>query len=124
MKTALPALALLTIIASPVQSGSAATETTGTAMNCPMMSQTAEMQKEMGGMMSEMRTLMDGTTDPETKTRMQRMHDHMTAMMANMQKMHGGLMHHPAAASSKPAEPPAHSQAPASDEHDIHHPSK
>jgi hypothetical protein len=39
--------------------------------------------------------MMDGISDLAAKARMQSMHEHMGAMMANMQKMHGGMMQAP-----------------------------
>jgi hypothetical protein len=93
-------------------------------MNCPMMAD-GEMQKQMAAMMTEMRTMMERTGDPAAKSRMQTMHDHMSAMMANMQKMHGGMMRAPAAASGKAAEPPAAAPpAAGKEDHEAHHPAK
>jgi hypothetical protein len=88
-----------------------------------MITNAADMKKEMGTMMGDMRAMMDGTSDPAVKTRMQAMHDRMNAMMVNMQKMHGGMMHAPAAGNGKAAEPPATSPpAAGKEDHEAHHP--
>jgi hypothetical protein len=91
-------------------------------MNCPMMTDVDQMQKQMSGMMADMRAMMDGTKDLAAKSRMQTMHEHMSAMMANMQRMHGGMMHSPTAANAKAAEPPTQAPSSAERNHEKHHP--
>jgi hypothetical protein len=95
------------------------------AMNCPAGADMGAMQKDMGGMMTDMNAMMSGMNDPKIKERMQKMHEQMAAMLANMQKM-GGMMgggavrggQAPAnAAPAAPATPPA-----APEDHDAHHP--
>lgn len=46
-------------------------------MNCPMMSD--RMQKQMSGMMTDMRAMMEDTKDPAAKSRMQTMRERMRA---------------------------------------------
>ncbi|MDI9850070.1 hypothetical protein QM467_18705 [Rhodoblastus sp. 17X3] len=60
-------------------------------MGCPM-SDTADMQKNMSTMISEMGAMMKDASDPAMKERMQKMQDQMAAMMSMMQKMGGGMM--------------------------------
>ena len=99
-----------------------------TMMNCPMMAGMSGMQNDMGGMMSDMQAMMKGAKDPALKERMQKMHDHMSAMMANMQKMGsmGMMMGGQQPANPAPAKPEtAPSPAPASPEdHAAHHPAQ
>ena len=65
----------------------------GIAMNCPMTAGMPGMQKDMGGVMSDMEAILKDTKEPAMKERMQRMHDHMSAMMVSMQKMRAmGMM--------------------------------
>jgi hypothetical protein len=61
-------------------------------MNCPMMGDTASLQKGMGGMMADMSAMMKDVSDPAMKARMQKMHEQMAMMSANMRKMGGGMM--------------------------------
>jgi hypothetical protein len=88
--------------------------------NCPMM---GTMQRSMGAMMKDMNVMMADTTDPAMKARMEEMQDKMSAMMASMQKMGGGMMgggmmHGGAVQGSAPSTTPsAKSDDPAS-----HHP--
>jgi len=122
MKTTLKACLLLAVIAAPIYAQGGASQPAG-GMHCPMMTDAADMQKQMGTMMGDMRAMMDGTSDPAVKTRMQAMHGRMNAMMVNMQKMHGGMMHAPAAGNGKAAEPPATSPpAAGKEDHEAHHP--
>jgi hypothetical protein len=101
---------------------------TGTMMNCPMMAGMSGMQNDMGGMMSDMQAMMKDAKDPALKERMQRMHDHMSAMMASMQKMGsmGTMMGGQQPTNTTPAKPEtAPSPAPASPEdHAAHHPAQ
>lgn len=60
-------------------------------MNCLMMSNSGALQKDMGDIRAEMADTMKDMADPAMKARMQKMHDHMSAMMAQMQK-NGGMM--------------------------------
>jgi hypothetical protein len=123
MKATVKACVLLAVVAAPVYAQSGANQPTG-GMNCPMMTDAADMQKQMGAMMNDMRAMMEGSADPATKTRMQAMHERMNAMMANMQKMQG-MMRGPAAGTGKANEPPAASPPAAEKEdHEAHHPGK
>lgn len=123
MKNALRACLLLAMIAAPVYAQSGSTQQGAGVMNCPMMTDAADMQKQMGGMMTDMRALTDGTGDPAVKARMQAMHERMGAMMANMQKMHGGMMGAPAQSGAKATEPPVTPPPTAGKEdHEAHHP--
>ena len=106
MSAALKVGLLLAIAVAPVLAQTGPSAQTASPMNCPMMTDVDQMQKQMGGMMTDMRAMMDGTNDPAVKSRMQTMHEQMSAMMANMQRMHGGMMRAPAAANAKAAEPP------------------
>lgn len=103
----------------------------GMMMNCPMMGATTAMQKDMGGMMSEMQAMMKDAKDPAMKERMQKMHERMSVMMAGMQKMGmGGMMGNRMMGGQQPANAaPAKSEtapaAPASpDDHAAHHPAQ
>jgi len=95
------------------------------SMNCPMMGDTASLQKGMGGMMTDMDAMMKDAGDPAMKARMQKMHEQMAAMMTSMQGMHGGMMGGGmmggGGMQAKPREaapiPPA-----APDDHAAHHP--
>lgn len=123
MKATLKVGLLLAVIAAPVYAQSGTTQQGAGVMNCPMMTGAGDMQKQMGGMMTDMRTLMDSTGDPAVKARMQAMHERMSAMMANMQKMQGGMMSAPTQGGAKAAEPPATSPPAAGNEdHEAHHP--
>ncbi|WP_374545427.1 hypothetical protein [Rhodoblastus sp.] len=98
-------------------------------MNCPMMSNSGALQKGMGDVRAEMADMMKDMTDPAMKARMQKMHDHMSAMMAQMQKnggmmgggmMGGGMMGgQKSGDGDKAAPPPA-----APDDHSAHHPNQ
>jgi hypothetical protein len=115
---------LLAVAATPVIAQSDSKQQTAGAMNCPMMAD-GEMHKQMADMVVDMRAMMDGISDPAAKTRMKRMHEHMRAMMANMQKMHGGMMQTPTAETGKAAEAPAASPpAAVKEDHEAHHPAK
>lgn len=89
------AVALLTMPLTAYAQSAAAPKTQapaasgGMMMNCPMMGEASSMQKDMGGMMSDMQATMKNATDPAMKERMQKMHGRMSAMMASMQKMGG-----------------------------------
>ena len=117
-------LAMLLAPADAYAEGDAPAKNTA-AMGCPMMGQMTAMQKDMDGLMGDMNAMMKGTADPAAKARMQTMHDHMTAMMANMQMMGGGMM---GAAipprSGKDATPAPSTTPPAAEEHDAHHTDK
>jgi len=57
--------------------------------SCPMMGNMVEMK-------SDMQSMMEMTSDPAMKERMQKMHDDMGSMMQHMADMHkgmGGMMH-------------------------------
>ena len=114
---------LLAIAVAPAMAQTGPSAQTASPMNCPMMTDVDQMQKQMSGMMSDMRAMMNGTGDPAVKSRMQTMHERMSAMMANMQRMHGVMMGAPATANAKAAEPPA-TQAPnsAKQNHEEHRP--
>jgi hypothetical protein len=120
MKTILRACLLAAVIAAPVYAQSDTSQSKA-GMNCPMMAGSADMQKQMGAMMTDMRVMMDGTADPAAKARMQAMHERMNAMMANMQKMQGGMMPAPAPGTGKAAEPSAPPAA-GKESHEEHHP--
>jgi hypothetical protein len=97
-----------------------AAEAENDAANCPMM---GTMQRNMGAMMKDMNVMMTGTTDPTMKARMEKMQDKMSAMMANMQKMGGGMMgggmmHGGAVQDSAPSTTPSAKP----DDHASHHP--
>ena len=94
-------------------------------LNCPMTTDTTAMQKDLGTMMKDVDGMMKGTLNAAMKDHLQKMHDQMTAMMVNMQKM-GGMMaggmmqggQQPgSAAQSKPDKP---SVSP--EDQDAHHP--
>jgi hypothetical protein len=123
MRNALRAYLLLAMIAAPVYAQSGSAQQGAGVVNCPMMTDVGDMQKQMGGMMTDMRALMDGTGDPAVKARMQAMHERMSAMMTNMQKMPGGKMGAPMQGGAKAAEPPA-TPPPAAgkEDHEAHHP--
>lgn len=87
-------------------------------MNCPMMGDAGAMQKDMGAMIKDMSAMMSSTIDPSMKDRMQKMHDQMKAMMSNMQKVGGGMMHRGRKSGDAPTTPPA----PTEEDHKAHHP--
>ena len=60
-------------------------------MNGPMMSNSGALQMDMRDVMAEMANMMKETNDPALKARMQKLHDHMAAMMSQMKKS-GGMM--------------------------------
>ncbi len=60
-------------------------------MNCPM-SDMPTVKKDMSSMMSDLDAMMKETNDPAMKAMMSKLHDKMSAMMAMMQKMGGGMM--------------------------------
>ena len=109
---------------APKADGSAANN----ARNCPMIAGMPGVQKDMGGVMSEMQAMMKDTKDPALKERIQKMHEQMSAMMASMQKMGGmGMMgnmmggQQPGnAAPAKPETAPSPAPEPPED-HDAHH---
>ena len=73
------------------------------AASCPMMG--GGMQHEMSAMSMDMGAMMKGVTDPALKANMQKMHDRMVAMSAQMGRGAGagmGRMMHP---QSSPAAP-------------------
>ena len=105
MNAALKACLLLAITAASAFAQTSPNQQSPNAMNCPMMGD--QMQKQMSTMMTDMRAMMEGANDPTTRSRMQAMHDRMSAMMVNMQKMHGRMMGPAPDASAKGAEPPA-----------------
>jgi hypothetical protein len=123
MNAALKGCLLLAIAATPLYAQTSADQQAAKPLNCPLMTDVDQMQKQMNGMMTDMRAIMDGTNDPAVKSRMQTMHEHMSAMMANMQRMHGGMMRMPDTANAKAAEPPT-TQAPnsAKQNHEEHRP--
>ena len=127
MKAIVKAGVLLAVVAAPVYAQSGANQA-AVGMNCPMMTDAADMQKQMGAMMNDMRTMMEGSADPAMKTRIQAMHERMSAMMANMQKMQGAMMRVPGPGSGKSADPaesaPASPPAAAKEDHEAHHPEK
>ena len=90
MNTALKGCLLLMIAIVPALAQTTPDQKDSSAVDCPMM--TEEMQNQMGGMMKDMQTMMKGTNDPATKSRMQAMHERMGAMMANMKGMRGRMM--------------------------------
>ena len=94
------------------------------AMSCPMMGQMTAMQKDMGGLMGEMDTMMKGTSDPAAKARMQMMREHMTAMMTNMQMMGSGMMGGATPPQSNATPAPSAAPPAGAEEHDAHHPDK
>jgi hypothetical protein len=80
--------------------------TNSAMMNCPMMADMPGMQKDMGSMMSDMQAMLKDTKDPAMKERMQNMHDHMSAMMASMQRMgNTGMMGGRPGNNAAPAKP-------------------
>ena len=123
MSAALKACLLLAVVATPLYAQTSANQEAAEPLNCPMMTDVDQMQKQMNGMMTDMRAMMEGTNDPAVKSRMQAMQERMSAMMTNMQKMHGGMMRVPAAENATAAEPPT-TQAPSSakQNHEEHHP--
>jgi hypothetical protein len=96
------------------------------AANCPTMGQMTAMQKDMAGLRGDMDTMTKSMSDPAAHARMQAMRDHMTAMMANMQMMGGGMMGGATPSQSGKGATPAPSAPPAggAEEHDAHHPDK
>ena len=97
----------------------------GMTMNCPMMTNMSAMQRDMGGVMSEMLAMMKDTKDPALKERMQKMHDRMSAMVVSMQKMGSmGMMGGQQPGNTAPVKPDATPPAaPVSPEdHAEHHP--
>ena len=118
------ALAMLVAPAGAYAEGDVPAKTA--AANCPTMGEMAAMQKDMAGLRGDMDTMMKSMSDPAAHARMQRMRDHMTAMMANMQTTGGGMMMGGAMpqqsgkdATLAPSAPPA-----GAEEHDAHHPDK
>ncbi|HKQ46029.1 MAG TPA: hypothetical protein VJS47_11605 [Rhizomicrobium sp.] len=85
----------------------------GAGMTCPMMGNAAAIRQDMGAMMTDMSAMMKDIHDPAIKARMQKMHEQMATMMANMHGMHGGMMR------GSPDSAPA---AAAPDDHGAHHP--
>ena len=121
MKAVFTGCLMLAIAAVPAYAQTVTKQQNAEAMNCPPMANAETMQKQMGAMMSDMRTMMDRASDPATKARMQAMHERMSAMMANMQMMHQGRMT-PGSGTEKP-ETPATPPAPdGNQDHDGHHP--
>ena len=93
MKTLIKTCLLSAMLTLPVnvyaQSDVPAKNASG--MNCPMTAQTADMQKNMNAMMTDMGAMMNSTGDLSMKARMEKMHEQMSAMMVNMHKMGGGM---------------------------------
>jgi hypothetical protein len=118
------ALAMLVAPAGAYAQGNLTAKTA--AVNCPTMGQMAVMQKDMAGLRGDMDTMMKSMSDPAAHARMQPMRDHMTAMMANMQLMGGGMMGGATTTQSGKDATPAPSAAPPAGaaEHDAHHPDK
>ena len=94
------------------------------AANCPMMGQMATMQKDMVGLRGEMDTMLKSMSDPAAHARMQLMRDHMTAMMANMHMMGGGMGGASSPQTGNEAAPAPSAAPPTGEEHDAHHPDK
>ena len=63
----------------------------GGAMNCSMMADSGSTKNDMSALMTDMRAMMNSTSDLAMKARMQRMHEQMAGLMAKMQKMSGGM---------------------------------
>lgn len=132
------ALMVLPVAASAQNSAAAKAEAPkaapGMMMACPMMGDMAAMQKDMGAMMGEVEGMMKNTKDPAQNEHLQKMHDRMTAMMVNMQKMSamhgmmgnmtsGGMPGAPAPNNAAPAAPAPNNTSPVSPEdHQAHHP--
>lgn len=90
MKILLPTCMMLAAILS--QAGAQAQS--APAGNCPAMMGAADMRKDMGAMAGEMERMTMGMHDPEMRSRMQKMHAQIAAMMDHimmdhMQKMEG-----------------------------------
>jgi hypothetical protein len=116
------ALAMLVAPAGAYAAGDVPAKTA--AANCPTMGQMAAMQKDMAGLRGDMDTMMKSMSDPAAHARMQTMRDHMTAMMANMQMMGGGMMGGATPPQSGKDATPAPSAAPPAGAEDTHHPDK
>ena len=104
MNTALKGCLLLMIAIAPALAQTTPDRKGSNAVDCPMMSE--EMQSQMGSMMKDMQSMMKGTNDPATRSRMQAMHERMGAMMANMKEMHGRMMGPVPEAGKAPSPPP------------------
>jgi len=123
MNATLKGCLLLAIVAFPAFAQTAPGQQAPRPMNCPMMADADQMQKQMGAMMADMRAMMNASGDPTAKARMQTMHDHMSAMMANMQKMHGGTAMGTSSAETAKAESKTPSATgSAKENHEEHHP--
>jgi len=119
MNTALKGCLLLAIAAAPAFAQTSDKQSSN-AMNCPTM--TEQMQKRMSGMMTDMRAMMEDTKDSTAKSRMQTMHERMSAVMANTQRMHGGMMGTAPDNPSGTAEAPTPSPDQRKENHEEHHP--
>jgi hypothetical protein len=95
------------------------------AMNCPMTAQTADVQKNMNAMMTDMGAMMNSTRDPSMKAHMQKMHEQMSAMMVNMRKMGGGMMGGAMPPGGKDTDSASSTTPPsAPEDHEAHHPNQ
>jgi hypothetical protein len=121
MKTAFKVCLLLAAIAAPAVYAQNGANQPAAGMGCPMMADAADMQKQMGAMMADMRAMMNGMSDPAAKARM---HERMNAMMATMQKMHGGMMKAPVTGTEGAEAPTTSPPAAAKEDHEAHHPGK
>lgn len=124
MRNAIRACLLSAMLVLPAYALTGTDQKSASGMHCPMMAGSGDMQKGMNGMMTEMRAVMDNINDPALKTRMQKMHDQMGAMMVNMQKMSGCMIGAMMQGKPKAADPaPAAPAIPtAAEDHEAHHP--
>ena len=119
MKAALKGCLLLAIAAAPGFAQTPSNQQAPSAMNCPMMSD--QMQEQMKSMMTEMRAMIESAKEPAARPRMQTMHERMSAMMANMQKTHSGMMGTAPRKDGEAAEAPPASPDVQKQNHEEHH---
>jgi hypothetical protein len=104
---------------------SASAEKSAPGMACPTRMDMMGMQKNMGSMMAEVAAMKGDMRDTQMKDRMQKMHMQMSAMMANMEKMGGGMMGRQMAPAGKMKDAaPSATPPTTSGDHQDHHPAQ
>jgi hypothetical protein len=93
--------------------------------DCPMMADMKGMDETMNAMMADVEAASANVDDPETKTRLAKVHDRMSEMKAHMKHMHD--MHHGTRAhgdATEERETMGDEAAPADEDHSAHHPNE
>lgn len=80
------------------------------------------VENGMGSMMAEMVAMKGAMRDPKMKAQMQKMHTQMSAMMANIETMNGGMMGHETASARKKKGATSSAEPPGA--HQDHHPAQ